>query len=140
VAQLFSLGGNMNTFDNSALIMSGGLFGFTVMAVFSGLAFWVSGIGARRTASSPRHIYFARLAFMFGFLVVLWGIFLPFAESAHRGNALDPVFWSHIARDIGIFYGAQTFWAWFIIALLEWPRKKQMPPNKSRACVKTGGQ
>ena len=120
----------MNTYDNSTLIVSGGLFGFAVTAVLSGLTFWVSCIGARFTASSPRHIYFARLAFMFGLLVVWLGI-LPFAASAHRGNALDPIFWYHIARDIGISYGAQTIWAWFIIALLEWPRKKQMPPNKS---------
>jgi hypothetical protein len=118
----------MRNLEGLSLIASG-FNGFVLVAALSGLSYLVANLAARHVSSTPRKLYRARLAFMFVFLIVWWVVLLPYGARAHAGNFLDPDFWHHVARDIGIFYGAQTIWAWCIVALLEWPKKKRVPPE-----------
>lgn len=120
----------------SSLIMNSllvrGFTAFLVPSVLSVCCYLIAATGARLIFSTPRQIYISRLLVMLVFLGVWWGCYLPDAGRAYFGNGADPDNANRYARFLatqtGRFYGAQTIWAWFIVALLDRPRQKQNYP------------
>lgn len=116
----------MNTADPVIL----GLATFLLWTALGGLCFLIAVGTARFVASPPRQLYAARLVVM-AFLVVVWWLVVPLASRAYIGNHADPEDANrrarYAAKESGKQYGAQTIWAWCLVALFTRPRIHEAP-------------
>ncbi len=109
------------------LVIVKGFTAFGIPVLMSSLWYSIANLAARLFASTPRQIYIARLILMAVLLVVWWGFYLPSVAKGFGGNFADPQigerYASYLAKQAGTTYGLQTVWAWFVVALIDRPRR-----------------
>jgi len=55
--------------------------------------------------------------------VVWWSYYLPYGTRPFIGNLADgDTLWAFYRNHWGALYGAQTIWAWWIVALVDRPK------------------
>ena len=98
---------------------------FLLPTAFGGVCYLLATLGARFISPVPRHIYFARLALMLVFLLAWWAYYcnaVAFAWSGPPDRYVGPG-----PKNIGTLYGAHTIWAWCLVALIAYPKRKNLP-------------
>ena len=104
---------------------------FLVPVFWSAVCYFAVSLISRLASPEPRGIYFRRLILMF-IVALVWCALYPALGAAYFGNSADSrdaerhALW--MAKQLGTSYGVHAVWAWFLVALIDWPKVR---PNKS---------
>jgi hypothetical protein len=116
--------------------MSKRITGFMLTTGLGLLGYVAVELWARWISTSPRDLYANRLICLTIFFVFLAVVYLPSTAEAYTGSR-DRAFRLGVgAKSMGVGYGVMTWFSWFLVAFLEWPRKARggeaepgTPPN-----------
>jgi hypothetical protein len=109
-------------------VMMKGIVAFLIPTALGFLSYLVATLTARLISPVPRHVYIARLVLLAVIVLLVFGLFyLPSAAEAFSGSReryYELVAHGRLGiRSIGTWYGVQTVWIWFILALIKRPKK-----------------
>jgi hypothetical protein len=108
-------------FDKDPIMMKG-IFAFVVPSALGATSYAVANLVARFISPVPRHVYIGRLVLLAVLILLIWMFCLPYAAEAFTGPHERYVERGVGTRSMGILYGLNTMWIWFVIALLKRPR------------------
>lgn len=106
-------------------IMAKGAVAFLRVVVLGGVSYALATLVAWYLSPVPRHVYIVRLIFLMLFASFVGFVYVPWcAPPALAWSGPPHLHYNgpYKAWDSGTFYGMQTFWIWFLLALRKWPR------------------
>jgi hypothetical protein len=118
-------------------IMSRGITGFSVTAAIGLLAYVAAELAARWASARPRQLYVSRLICLALFFALLAIIYLSATAEAFTGPAIRYYRLGVGAKSTGVRYGTMTWVIWFIVALLE--RPKRLSHGKAEPAASSNG-
>lgn len=104
-------------------IMSRGITGFLVTTGLGLLTYLAAELWARWISTTPRRLYVNRLLCLSLFFAFLAVVYLPSTAEAFSGPPERFFRLGVGAKGTGVAYGVMTWAAWFIVAMLEWPKR-----------------
>ncbi len=95
--------------------------GLAIPTVLSGIGYCGANFVAKRIRHTPWATYRVRVGIMTAFVVLWWFYYIEFLLRANAGSEQLADFWYGIAFHEGISWGMHSIWAWFAVALIDWP-------------------
>jgi hypothetical protein len=114
------------------------LIAFFITVALGAISYLAATLIARWISPIPRHLYWGRLVLLPVCILFIAFLFQPYTVVVFSGSSKRYFEYMMNLKGLGISYGAQTFWMWFILALLKWPKRRHQNTAKPGAAPNAG--